>query len=526
MRTNQIEPQDGFQKLFLSSKADIVVGGAGAGVGKSFAELLEPLRHRNVKGFNAVFFRRTTVQITNPGGLWDEASGLYPLFGGRPSGQKLRWAFNNKGVIKFSHLEHEQNVYDHQGAQYCLIIFDELTHFTKKMFFYMLSRNRSTCGVTPYVRASCNPDPDSFVAELIEWWIEQQERLPNGELNPKFGYPIVERIGQIRFFLVDSDSYVWGETKQEVIDKCPHIFNNPAFDSIDPNDLVKSFTFIPGSIYDNKKLLEVNPEYLGNLMALDETEKTRLLYGNWKIKIDPLCIFNSQAVENMFSNIYPSNTNQRYITCDAARFGQDLCTIWVWYGWKVVKLLILTKSDANETVGVIEEQRNLYNIAKGNVLVDQDGVGGGVVRLGNYKGFSGGTTPLVEPGTFIKENYYNLKTQCFYRYAEKVNNDEVAMPLSNENVMVDGYYGVKIKIDGKMFDVRDLIKQQHRVIKKIDVDSDGKKRINSKEDQKILLKGKSPDLADGPSIRAWFEFKGGGLVIGNNEKTKSILDGI
>jgi hypothetical protein len=522
MVKNEIKPQAGFQEKFLSSPADIVIGGAGAGVGKTFAELLEPLRHKAVKRFNAIFFRRTTVQITNPGGLWDEAMNLYPRFGGVPHLQKLQWRFKKGMILKFGHLEHEMNIYDHQGAQYCLIIFDELTHFTKKMFFYLLSRNRSVCGVKPYVRASCNPDPESFVADLIEWWIDQEERLENGEINPRYGYPIPERIGVIRYFLVDEDEYVWGNSKQEVIDKCPHLFGDIESQQVSPENRVKSITFIPGSIYENKKLLEKNPEYLGNLMALDKDEQVRLLKGNWKIKIDPDCIFHATSIQNIFSNIYPSNTANRYITCDAARFGQDLCTIFIWYGWKVVKLIILSKSDAQETVDVIEKERATYNIPTGKVIIDQDGVGAGVVKLGHYVGFSGNDHPLEDPGTFIKENYFNRKTQFYYRYADRVNNDEVAMPLSNENVVIDGYYGVKIKLNGKMYDVRDLIKQDHRAIKKKEKTGDGKKQINSKIEQKVLLKGRSPDFSDGAMLRVHFDFNSG--QINSGTPTKSILD--
>jgi hypothetical protein len=526
MDKSEIRPQPGFQELFLSSTADIVIGGSGAGVGKSFAELLEPLRNKDVKGFNAIFFRRTTVQITNPGGLWDESMGLYPRFGAYPQQQKLRWVFKSGATLKFGHLEHEFNVYDHQGAQYCLIIFDELVHFTKKMFFYLLSRNRSTCGVKPYVRASCNPDSESWVADLIEWWIDQEERLPSGEKNPRYGYPIVDRVGVVRYFLVDNDNYVWGDSKEEVISKCEHIFNNPDFDSdmINPEDLIKSITFIPGSIYENKKLLEKNPEYLGNLMALDEDEKTRLMKGNWKVKIDPLSLFNAVSIENMFDNLYPSNTSDRFITVDAARLGEDLCTIWVWYGWKVAHLEILTTSLPQEAVDAIENLRKRFEVIKGRVIVDQDGVGFSVVKLGRYVGFSGNDTPLIEPGVKIKEYYKNRKTQFYYHFAEKINNDEVCMPLSNENVVVDHGAGVKIKLKGRVYDVRDLIKADFRAIKMKDRDGEGKKQINSKEEQKTILRGRSPDFSDGAMLRIHFDFKSGGLKTGNPTRPGSLLD--
>jgi len=86
--------------------------------------------------------------------------------------------------------------------------FDELTHFTKKQFFYLLSRNRSTCGVRPYIRATCNPDPDSWVKELIEWRVD-----------PETGYIIKERDGVIRYFTVDNSNIVRGDTREEVVKK-------------------------------------------------------------------------------------------------------------------------------------------------------------------------------------------------------------------------------------------------------------------------------------------------------------------
>lgn len=79
-----IKPQPGAQERFLSSHADIAIYGGAAGGGKSFALLLEPLRHIGNNDFGGVIFRRTSPQITNEGALWDEAGKLYPLVGGEP----------------------------------------------------------------------------------------------------------------------------------------------------------------------------------------------------------------------------------------------------------------------------------------------------------------------------------------------------------------------------------------------------------------------------------------------------------
>ena len=169
-----IRPQPGPQEAFLASSADIVVYGGAAGSGKSWGVLLEPLRHiTSNPDFAAVFFRRNLTQIKNPGGLWDASMKLYPLCGGQPVSHVSEWRWPAGGKIKFGHLEYDSTVLDWQGAEIPLIVFDELTHFTQAQFFYMLSRNRSMCGVRPYVRATTNPDSDSWVATFIAWWIDQ-----------------------------------------------------------------------------------------------------------------------------------------------------------------------------------------------------------------------------------------------------------------------------------------------------------------------------------------------------------------
>ena len=125
-----IGPQPGPQQLFLSSPADIAIYGGAAGGGKTFAELLEPLRHVGNKDFGAVIFRRTTPQITNEGALWDDSLKLYPLLGAKPNQGDLYWTFPSGATVSFKHLEHDKTVLNWQGSQIPLIAFDELCHFT------------------------------------------------------------------------------------------------------------------------------------------------------------------------------------------------------------------------------------------------------------------------------------------------------------------------------------------------------------------------------------------------------------
>lgn len=268
-----IAPQPGPQTAFLTTLADIAIYGGAAGGGKSYGLLIEPLRHYNNAKFGGVIFRRTGTQVRNEGGLWDESMLLYGPLGGHPREAILEWTFPSGGRIKFAHLEHEKNVYDWQGSQIAYIGFDELTHFTEKQFWYMFSRNRSASGVPGYIRATCNPDPDSFVRKLIDWWID------------KDGYPVPERSGVLRWFIRQNDTLVWGDTRDELLVK------------YGADQLPKSLTFIPSKVTDNKILIEKDPAYLSNLKALTRVDRLRLEGGNWNVRASAGSYFQREWFE-------------------------------------------------------------------------------------------------------------------------------------------------------------------------------------------------------------------------------------
>jgi predicted phage terminase large subunit-like protein len=261
-------PQPGPQTSFLASAADIAIYGGSAGGGKTWALLLEDLRHVHNQGFGSVTFRRSTVQIRNEGGLWDESANLYPLLGAEPKEHVLTWKFPSGASASFAHLEHDKTRFNWQGSQIPLIKFDELTHFTPTQFWYMVSRNRSMCGVRPYIRATCNPDADSWVAELIAWWIDQET-----------GLPIPERSGVLRWFVRVGEDLKWADSPEELAE---YTMLNDAGErvAIPP----KSLTFIPAKLTDNKALMAADPGYMASLLALPLVERERLLNGNWKIR--------------------------------------------------------------------------------------------------------------------------------------------------------------------------------------------------------------------------------------------------
>ena len=175
--------------------------------------------------------------------------------GGVSKQTRLEWVWpQHKTKVRFAHMQYDSDRFNWQGSQIPFLAFDELTHFTEEQFFYLLSRNRSTCGVKPCVRATCNPDADSWVKRFLGPWVDEK-------------WPVDDRAksGEIRKFVREDGQIRWLKKGEKHPD-------------------AKTVTFIAASIYDNPALLTVNPEYLMNLKALPLVERERLLGGNWSIR--------------------------------------------------------------------------------------------------------------------------------------------------------------------------------------------------------------------------------------------------
>lgn len=272
VREIRLQPK---QEAFLNNPADIVIGGGAAGGGKSFALICQPLAHDKVDGFNAVIFRRTYPEISRPGGLWDEAAGLYPHAGGIPHMHSNRFVFPHISV-SFGHLLNDQFLNNWKSSQISLIEFDQLETFTEKQFFYMLSRNRSRVKVRSYIRATANPEPN-WLAKFIDWWIAED------------GYADMDRAGKTRAFVRPGDDLIWADTKEELEEKYPAL-------------MPKTVTYFPFTIYDNPILMENDPAYLASLQALPFVDRERLLGdpirgGNWKIKPSAGKVFRREWFE-------------------------------------------------------------------------------------------------------------------------------------------------------------------------------------------------------------------------------------
>jgi hypothetical protein len=262
------KPNPGPQTMAFASKADIMFFGGSAGGSKTNYLVVQPLAHVHLPDFKAVIFRRLGPQITQPGGLWNETEKWYPRAGGEPLQSPYRWNFPSGAQLALRSIQYEADKKQFQGGQFAYIGFDEITHFEESVFWYLLSRNRTSCGIQPYVRCTCNPEAGHWVASLLEWWIDQET-----------GYPIPERAGVLRWFYRIEDEMHWYDSREEAEEAHPEMANIAR---------PKSITFIPAAVTDNPKLLEKDPDYMASLLALPKIERFRLLEGNWKISVDSM----------------------------------------------------------------------------------------------------------------------------------------------------------------------------------------------------------------------------------------------
>ena len=199
--------------------------GGAAGGGKSDALLMCALQYVDIPGYRALLLRRTFQDLALPGALMDRArEWLAPYV----SSKEVRWVdkektyiFPSGATITFGYLEHENDKYRYQSAEFQFIGFDELTQFTETQYRYMFSRLRrlKNASVPIRMRSASNPDGEGLK------WVRQR-------------------------FIIEGPS--------------------------------KGRIFIPAKMEDNPALDQ--EEYERSLNELDPITRERLRHGNWEIR--------------------------------------------------------------------------------------------------------------------------------------------------------------------------------------------------------------------------------------------------
>ena len=254
-----VGPNPGPQTETVRSSADITCAGGAAGGGKSWSALFRFGWHADkYPGYFGAIFRREMPMITAGGGLWEESMKLYPMWGARPNITNHEWRFPNRSLVQLRSLQHEKDVLNYQGAQFAEFALEEATHFDESVLWYLISRLRTRCGMKPRALLTFNPDPDSWVRKLIDWYIGED------------GYALPYRAGHKRYFLREGDELLWGDSPGELATLAPHSLAKPM-----------SLRFIPARLSDNP---QGDPTYEARLRSLPLVERERLLGGNWNIR--------------------------------------------------------------------------------------------------------------------------------------------------------------------------------------------------------------------------------------------------
>lgn len=215
------------QKAFIDSTADEVLYGGAAGGGKTFAQIIDAfLKALNYPGIKQIILRNSYPELNRSVIL--NALALIPKRLYSYSGTEHRMRFYNSSLIEFGYLAADTDVSNYQSAEYDIIRFDELTHFTEYQYKYMRSRLRGANSFPKQIKSSTNPGSrgHAWVKEMfITGAVPGEEQTAEG----------LKRI------------------------------------------------FIPARVTDNRFLIEADPGYVKRLESLPENERRALLSGEWDI---------------------------------------------------------------------------------------------------------------------------------------------------------------------------------------------------------------------------------------------------
>ena len=221
----------------------------------------------------------------------------------------------------------------------------------------------------------------------------------------------------------------------------------------------------------------ISKHYIGQLQRLDNVSRQRLLEGMWEYDDTLGKLFEYDKINDIYSNTFIP-TGDSHISVDVARYGNDRSVVCLWNGFRCESILQYTKTSITELATHVIELAKRNKVSRSDIIVDEDGVGGGLVDILRCKGFVNNSRPIG------KDNYANLKAQCYYMFADKVNKGEVYVNANMED--------------------RDALAQELEVVQVRKLDSEQKLNVMEKSKIKDLI-GRSPDIADALMMRMYFE---------------------
>lgn len=250
--------------------------------------------------------------------------------------------------------------------------------------------------------------------------------------------------------------------------------------------LGSEFAFIQALYNDNPHTADTYEEQLSSIS--DKTMKERLMFGNWEYENDPRSLMSYDAITDLFTNTVKPTKNEKYLTADIARYGNDNTVLCLWNDFVCTDIFTYEKTGtdviAQEIKRILAERQIPYS----KCIIDEDGVGGGVLdQIRGARGFMANRQPLPNRYTGKPDNFNNLKSQATFAFADFVNTHKMAIKIDDE-------------------DIKTRIIEELEVIRSKDEVIEGKLQVESKEIVKELI-GRSPDIADALMMRMYFELE-------------------
>lgn len=506
-KPNNIIAQLGGQENMLSSPADITIGGGCRGGSKSYSLLLEAQKDCLNKDFRAVILRNEKPDLEDLEEVSYEVFDQYGIY--NKSRNDMTWNFNAGGFLRFSYYEGDWESFKKrfQGKQFAFIGIDEITHCPFRKFKYLMTDNRNAYHIRSRFWGTCNPDPDSWVAQFL---------FDGGWLDRETGFPIPEMDGVIRYCYMPTNEVgeiVWGETREEVFEKCKadimkHWKAEYAACGTPAEISVKSVCFVEAKLADNKILLESDPGYVGNLMNQDEEQQSRDLDGNWKFRSAGDDLIKMDDMMKFYDNAYQKDKGTLYASIDVALQGGDNAVFWLWEDFHI-KDVYVCRFDSKTFEEVAKAQLSLWGVEECNVVYDFQGIGQILEgHLPEAVKFINQAAPIAsnkkqEDG--IKKLYKDLKSQCAVMLYKAFRDEEISIDSHLLDMTFDGHGYGKTKL-------RDILMRERKCIRRTK-DSQGKAfQIISKADMKKII-GHSPDFFESLLFRYIFV-----LVAGKRHK--------
>jgi len=246
--------------------------------------------------------------------------------------------------------------------------------------------------------------------------------------------------------------------------------------------ITEELAFIQSFVQDNDFIEGDYKDRLENIKV--KSMKQRLLLGNWEYDDDEGTLMDYDSIVDMFTNEYVDN-GERYISADIALEGSDKFVAMVWSGFRVEAIHVWDKTTGPQAVENIKRISTQHRVPRSNIVFDSDGVGNFLKGfLGNSVSFRNNAPPLPIHSK-LKEDYRNLKSQCFFKLAELINANEVYCTNTRYTP---------------------ILMEELSIIRNDTLGSDRKLSVQPKEQMKMDL-GRSPDFAESMMMRMYFELK-------------------